>query len=453
MLARKSAARWGLVGSLIIVGAVFIAGATTGWPASGGGSVGGTTISPTLPSSSDGHALLSMTDISGVVSDEYSRLQAAHSDLSRLPTQPAVDERIAGLFLRVQANPAFAQALAISPGASFNLQLRSGTSVGISDAYFSVNWASGDSVHTAYWDGDLSTGGLRGPVLETHRAAYNPPPSSKSPPATKSATNSNNWAGSEFYNVICYRLCTASGLYLETADTKVTTIAVPPQNPANVPTGTFVHAVASVWTALSGGAGGANGLMQTGYLTDATSPTWYDYTYFYEFYPQPLYTWAGAPHTKPGDIVTEYVHYNSRVGTWVLEVADDTTGLAYTTTMNPSGFSPRYAEFITEAYTYTEGGTGVVQQIAAFSNPPTDFEDGWIEAGTGSIYTLTTLYNNGWDNIYQLSQFCSFWFLGICLILGSNTNQNYIFQNGYYGGYGYPEVSWVTSQFDYNIAH
>jgi hypothetical protein len=118
-----------------------------------------------------------------------------------------------------------------------------------------------------------------------------------------------------------------------------------------------------------------------------------------------------------------------------------------------SSWRPYYAEYIVEAYTM-----GVIQQIAKLSTQVGFWDNGWCTYSFSNCYS--PLSSGLSSTTYQLAQNqASYWWLGSCGWFCNwvdNTNQAVITgTGGMYGWYesGIPTVTWVTSSFNYNVAH
>ena len=412
---------------------------------------GGVAFEPVQPSvrvasATDPASLLPSALIAGMVSETYHRVASLSPSADPLPTEASVVSSIDAMFALVRGDPRFLSLLGAEGASNFSLGLSYDTR-GITSAYYTFNWAAPSGAHTEYWVGAVAAGTVSGPFLKSYPLAYT------------STTDYTNWAGWEFWcNPGCGGASTTA-LGDVQADGVRATISSPPQAPANVPNGIFVHAVAAVWVGLSPKADGSGGLLQTGYETDATNPTWYSYTPWYEFWPNPQYVYPGATSLPAGKYVWESLAWQSTPGYWLAEVGVmGSGGYGWSQMVNTgTSWTPYYAEQITEAYSYTENVNGnptaITQQIAQFSQ--VGFGDSFIcSFGNGCYGTTDYLqYHAGQYNIAQLTQWCAFNFFG-CWSAGLNTNQNWADSTcGFYGGSGCAQVSWVTSQFDYNYAH
>jgi hypothetical protein len=324
---------------------------------------------------------------------------------------------------------------------------------GITQAYFGFDWHDLAQAYTTYWTLHLAADQLSGPVTQSSPIAYH------------GLDYTVNWAGWEYWS------SGTPALGYNTADELVPTVSVPSQTPANVPSGIYVHAVATAWLSLAASQGGANGLLQTGFSTDATQPAWSDYNLWYEYFLSssssqcPAYNYPGSPVTTPGDYVWEIIEAApaTHPGSFSVSAYDMEKHVGAQIWLNPgdcgltSSWRPYFAEYIVEAYAYGENGQLVVQQIAKLSSQVAFYDEQWCNYGSFSSCYTPGLPDVS-DQIYQLAQSQAFiWGQGTCgwfCNWDDNTNQVYNSGcGGYFGSCGYPTVSWVTSDFDYNVAH
>jgi len=373
-------------------------------------------------------AQLSQASIASAVASVYSHLQSLGVASSTLLPQETVAGTVAELFNKVATTPAFSAA-AQSPGTGgLVFSLKYSDTIGVTYASFGFNSISAGVGNSTYWLGDLATNHVSGPVV------------SRYPLTRASMIDSANWAGWSFWGSGTPQL---NGVQ---SDENVPTISVPPQG-----NGGTVDAVVSTWIGLTGK--NSNDILQTGFARDATNPNNWNYNMWYEFYPYNYMTpYSPSITVAPGNDVWEAINWQGGL-TWTLNVDDFTTGKGILLTLDlanlgASSFVPYYTDFIVEAYSSSNG----IQQIAEFT-PAVNFYD--TEFCTYNGQTCYTSYTAGSanTNIYQLQQNCN-QFLGLCYSNIDNTNQVYTNgYGGYFGGYGYPDVSWVTSSYSYTFVN
>lgn len=320
---------------------------------------------------------------------------------------------------------------------------------GITTAYYGFDWHAAGQASTTYWRLNLPSELMTGPLTQSAPAAYH------------SLSYSTNWAGWEYWGP------NTPALGNNQADEKVPTISVPSQSPANVPSGIYVHAVATAWLSVTHSQGGSNGLLQLGFSTDASQTSWNNYNMWYEYFlsstPCPSYNFPGTPQTAPGHYMWESINVQSN-GSWNLLAWDYNSHVGGSVYLSSgycgltSSWRPYYAEYIVEAYSYDENGQLIIQQIAKLSSQVAFYDQEFCTYAPGSCTGYTTSSSGVGSQIYQLAQSqASIFGYGTCgwfCNWDDNTNQVYNSGcGGFFGTCGYPTVSWVTSDFDYNIAH
>jgi hypothetical protein len=376
---------------------------------------------------------------------EFFRGNTSANVASFLP-QSSVVTRTLSMLASIMNDSAFLSAYDSNSSANFTIQMNCDATSGISVVSFVEAWVDGSLTYQEYWTGYVSNSTVLGPVTVAH-------------PRIQAAAwihDSTNWAGWDFdapsdpYGTT---------LHSNGADATVATVSVPSQSPSGVPSGTSIYPVMTAWTSLSPHADGTGGLLQTGYDAVPSSGSGTTYSLWWEFYPiNSQQSYVNSYSISAGNILRE-LEFNNGTD-YTLEVYDYSNSKGVFAQINANsyytGWTPTNGAAIVEAYsTYESGsscpGYNCIQQIADFSN--VEFEDGllWENDGPGSyaIYNYTQLYNFNDVGIYQLQQSQSC-FLGICSGVDS-TNQNY--QSAWawdYAYYGYPQVSWVTSSFQFS---
>ena len=315
-------------------------------------------------------------------------------------------------------------------GYNFNTGLLKDARIG-----FNIIWNDSTTLSEESWTGYLTNDTIIGPVLT-------------SIPLEQSASmTSPNWGGYEFYDVTNCGIFGCTYLQLTTATTNldVPTIQAPPSGTVNNYYFHTIHRVATIWAGLAAQAGGNGGLAQTGVIRDVNNND--PYNLFYELFGCgsncPLQNVvhyssnqcsSGSTQTSPGDILSPTVSQSG--STFYFSTYDYNTGDSCFASYNYSE-ATYFATFIVEAF--TEGST--IQQIAQFS-PTVNFENGQVYVPSQSSYvTLTSLYNSGYSNRYDMSQD---WFT-------SNTFESYSTAQGTYYTtiVGYPQATWQSSNYDW----
>jgi hypothetical protein len=349
-------------------------------------------------------------------------------------------------YLQIAALPYFDQLYSLHGHPSFVYQTTNNMSGALESASFGFAYLGANESITTVWTVNPFTGLVVGPTNST------------APPATATYA-SHNWAGYEFYGSGTPQLQSAISdqyfVYVKASST----------SPSNVPSGTTVDQVFSVWSGLDDANGGSGNLAQDGYITDAThcgTPPCKGEP-FYEFYCPSLSgcmptigTWGTFTSVSFNDNVVELVRWSGYPGLWQFQVKDYTTLATangwFEVIQNgsgplPSGYHPDWSVFIDEAYS----NSGLIQQISYFQDE--DFYDITVCASSGTCYDGINLSNTP----FQLGQACSQWYLGIygfsCLVEDQNAADQY-WGSGYTGGYwgetGYSAVTGHDSDYDYN---
>lgn len=393
--------------------------------------------------------LLSASVFASNVGSIYSRLASLGVEESSFPSPEKITSSTYDSYVQLTSESTFSSALETFGASSFILSF-SFSDAGITQAYFGFNWFTPTQASTTYWSLNEATGLLSGPITQSATVAFH------------NFDYSINWAGWEYWPSGTPSLGANQG------DELVPTISVPPQSPANVPSGIYVHAVATAWLSLAASQGGSNGLLQTGFSVDASQPSWSDYNMWYEYYlsssssPCPSYNFPGNPTTAPGDYMWESINVQNNGSWFILDVNEGNSHVGGSVYVQSgycgmtSSWRPYYAEYIVEAYTYDENGQGVIQQIAKLSSQVAFYDQEWCTYSFSTCYTTSSSGLN--SNIYQLAQSQTTIFgYGSCgwfCNWDDNTNQVYNSGcGGFFGTCGYPTVSWVTSDFNYNVAH
>ncbi len=383
-------------------------------------------------------SLLSLGDVTTGLASTYSQLARAGIDVSRFSSTQTVANEVYQSFQHLSTDSAFVTSLGSFGSAAFNLGFSFNNQSGVDRAYFEYNWQSATNSSTTYWELNIETGQVSGPVTQSSPLVYNS--------VMSGLTYSTFWAGYEYWSV-----SPQYPLGGNQADEVVPTISQPSQKPINVPSGVSIDAWGSVWVGVAGGTYGTSDLLQTGFDTDATHPSNANYNLWYEFFPSPQVNYPNSPVTKPGDNLWESITVQSS-GLWYLDVYDKQKGAGSSVLLNEGSWRPYYAEFITEAQ--SSGQT--VQQLPMFTTPVNyydsmfcsyTFSNCWNAGGSGLDYNVyqnyqAHTYTSGWGDCgWQ----CAFW---------NNTNQYFSTGcGGMYGGCGFPGVSWTGSAYDYTVAH
>jgi hypothetical protein len=387
-----------------------------------------------LALSDNAWAYLTPAVISGLASEEYSDLAAGNVSVNGFAPASSVGRAIYPSIPIIEANPAFEVLESEYPSADFAFSLDVNFSTGITGATFQYGVPSGNQTLTEYWNYALATGEFSGPFLKL------------TPMIRSTLIVSQNWAGWSFWDPGTPLLASSN------TDETWPNIEWDSTGAQNVPVGYSVYQMVSIWNGLTT----TNGtLWQTGFLTDASDPYDYNGTAFAEFVctwvsstcptaPQWLYNVGPA---RTGDSVSTEVGWSGTEYVWGASISDYTQGNGQLVSIDVesfmNGFHAYYSNEIVEAPAYD----GYIQQIAEFSQ--TNFYDiqNCEDIDGVDCYSGYTLYESSDDNVYQLSQDC----VDDCLFSDwiDNTQQVYNFDyGGHWSDYGYPDVTWVNS--DYN---
>jgi hypothetical protein len=384
-------------------------------------------------SSSSG--LLNQVIIDTLVNEVYANLSDSGSQTSDFPPASSTAAGIYASYRAAAATALFCNLSADVGAAGFSVTLDSQATTGLTNAYFAFDYPSGNVSNTVYWEDNLTSETLSGPISESV------------PMVSATVMLSVNWGGWSFWG--------PSSPYLNSVNTDEVVPTVSVDSSYSV---SGVDQVATVWNGLTNSAGY---LLQDGFLTDASDPSEYNGAPFWEFACPPgdscpdqnvAHTDLGMSAARPGDQFSNEVGWSGIEYWWDESLSDYTTGAHSLTsfTVQPiiNGFHPQWTAEIVEAFEY--GST--IQQIAEFSQ--VDFYDvSLCPSGGGSCYTSYSQYD-GSSNVYQLTQNCAEWFLGDCISVLDNTDQDYNdAYGGYWGDYGYPDVSWVSSSYDYDYVN
>jgi hypothetical protein len=353
----------------------------------------------------------------------YASVTQMGGSLATLPSVQSVTSTILSTIQTLSNSSTFASVAAAASTSGFYLSLNTSGRLGITDAYYTFVSTVANLTTETYWDESLPSGAVAAPASISYPVTFH------------SIIDSPSWAGWSYWGTGTPALGSVS------SDIRVPDVYVPPQSPAGVPSGKTVDAVSSSWVGLTGdSANGQSDLLQTGTDRDATLGN--GYPVWWEDYPYIPDTAFLNTNVIPGDYLQESLNHQSG-NTWSFVDVDLTRQTSWSSTVNianywPSGhtFTAYWTEYIEEAFTYGEGGTDVIQQIAEFST--LNFYDAnYCTLNHANCWGTS---NNSKNNIYQLQQ----------NYFTDNTNQNY--QSGW-GGYfhewGYPDVSWVTSSYYY----
>jgi len=337
---------------------------------------------------------------------------------------------ILGLFGQVASSPTFNEIYneAGPAGFVYGVGASPKPTLEITDFTFGFDWVTAGITHTAYWDANLASATVSGPTEQSL------------PPTDASVIGRLNWAGWSYWSPGTQALNSLD------SDQNVPTISVPPQG-----NGGNVQAEAAVWTGFTDK---SNDLLQIGYIRDATGNT--VYSMFWGFVggtgtgqTTPLPCYGGNIYVHPNDDVFEVITLVSGL-TWNFDVFDYNTSAGCSFNVNLASFQiSSFTAYYTDEIVEAPLGGGVTQQIAKFT-PAVNFYD--------VIYCTTSTcwysYNNGNNfNIYQLWQSPAYCVPFFDYPSGhtDSTNQIYVDKNGGLNGdYGYPDVSWITSAYDYN---
>ncbi len=350
----------------------------------------------------------------------------------------------------VQVDPSFVDALAAQGSSDVTLQLLASFARGVEDANVNVNWEANGLAYTEYWDVNLTTESIVGPLTQAFPTGFG-----------GSYYYSPAWSGWDFRPGV-------SVADINGQINSMPTISTPPQSPCCIPSGNYAHPVAAPWVGISPNqfGGGGQGLMQGGVEYDvSTGGSCYGnpcYLMWYEYFCAPncngqymqFYSPSGGyvPIVPPGQADIEQVIGTSSTSN-VYDVNQIDISQHHTFSMpdsnDPSGWSPTHAFLITEAFYETEGngncgGNSCIQQIAQLSSA-VRWDNCQIE-GWNADYDCAYLYNHGYADIYQLNQWCAEWVFGSCSSSGDNTNQNYESSESF-------QMSWVTSSYDWNCVN
>jgi hypothetical protein len=356
-------------------------------------------------------------------------------DVSALPPASTVATGVMALFNQVSREPGFLQLLDSTGPGGFGYGFAGNVATGLSSVYFDFNSVGPSTTTTISWQGNLLTGTISGPYVETHATI-----------SMNSVFQSGNWAGSSWWG---------SGSPTPTLkstgfDEKYPTMSTSTTQPTNLPSGDSVSQEAAIWVGLTNS---NDYLLQTGAYTDVSAggsggqifyelacPSGHSCPNSAYYYP----TGGGAPATLQvvpvGDYARNVVWQGSSSTNWNLEVYDWSSGNYNSVNWNlgtwlPSGYSPQWTQYIVE----TPESGGLFQQLPSFSE---------VIIGDDFYCTGSTNLPCGWHsygqpyNQYQLEQASS----------NDNTNQGY--ENvdcGYQGTYGCPTISYVNSDYNYNF--
>ena len=393
---------------------------------------------------------LSTAMISSSVAPMLVTPSSQNSSRSHQPSQPmsmqsAVVSEVSRMAAAVCMSAAFSSLASRIGTAHPGLELQA-SGGGVNWANFTLTWqtqAGGTTTaHEAVWSGNLPAGTLVGPYI------YSGP----SPGPFGCCVVQFTWTGWEFWAANSETVA-QTGAY-----DGIVPYGVPPSGSQHsVPSGTLVDALAGVWVGTSPQPGGQGGLLQTGYVYDASHPSASycvsgtdfsgdcNYGLWWEYYPNTApYPYSGDPQAPVGDIFAVNV-YQTAAGSpyWTTYVRDNTLWQIWShNEYVGSSYAPKYSQFIMETPEWTLPGSSgpAVMQVPVFNQVPVRWEYGFV-----NHHRLLDLYNNGTVNIYQLTQ-CDNWY-------GApdyNTNQNYIMNSGgYFGTSSWPQMSFNNAQYDW----
>jgi hypothetical protein len=386
--------------------------------------------------------ILANSTINGTISSVYTTLaNSTNLNLTRWPAQSSIDAAVAAMFQTVCAISSFQSLIGSWGATNFSLQFNeTAPDIGLGDANYTVGWQQWSKTqlveHTEWWSGAINNLQVSGPFSQSGVTTM-----------TAAALNTPNWAGWEWWSNVNGG---TQSLHGEWAVAPTVVMTNPACCQTGVPGGWTIDAVGAVWTGLAPQAGGAGGLLQTGYVYDSTSPTatWCiaapsscNYGLWWEFLPGPPFMYTGNPHTAIGHHLTEaVVKAASPANAWTTLIHDWTVRSTYTNTVVKADWIPKYATFIVEAPTLrippSPGSED--QQIPYFG--PVSFEAGYLQNAANVLIPVTSPHAAGTFNVYTLNQ------------RAANSNTAEAFSNpcnGYTGLTWCAGVTYTNSNYDY----
>ena len=383
--------------------------------------------SPTMAQGPSQSQTLTPAAINGEVSSLGQFAQKIHGNFS----SEGLSEGVTSAFARLSSNQAFEDALAnhgfkaLSWGIGYDF--RTGR---LADARvgFNIIWNDSTTQYEQSWTLFMTNSSEKGPTL------------SSSPIVTNG--NSHNWGGWVFYDGAPFTYY----LTAVTSNIDVSTVTWPPSGTVGHHHGYSVYLESTVWIGISPNSDGSGGLAQEGYYRNVNTSS--SYILWYEIFgcgsncPVNGMTFfksnqctSGTFVTSPGDILSLTIYYSN--GVYYFDTYDYSLSTSCSASYSFSN-NPDYAEFIVEA----PSSWGQIQQIPKLSSA-TNFEGAQVTKSNlpGTPIDVTTMYDYGLYYENTLNQKS-----GIL-----NSEQAYVMAYGTYHTniYGYPQVTWVSSNYDY----
>jgi hypothetical protein len=362
---------------------------------------------------------LSNSSINSTVAQAYATL--ARMGLDPVDGAASVESQIASGFERVLGTADFTRELSSARTSGLQLSL-SLSRDGVSNAIFEFQSQNALSANTTYWNLDLATNSIVGPVTSSQQSV------------SLSTYTQDNWAGWSYWGGGTPQL---TSLY---SDTEAVAFVQPGVAPSNVPQGDHVEAAGAAWIGLTGKGSstcGSYGLLQVGYIWVYGGPA----EALYQFAPcmDDADYFSPAIDVAQGDLVYEYLNESATSpNTWYITFFDFTTYEGATVTFNVANYVSSWKAYYTNLIVEAPGTLfSSPSQIAQF-NSSVNFYDVEFWSTANMKYTSYNMASN--SNIYQLNQYG-----------GDNTHQIYDdAYGGVYDDYGYPTVSWVNSNFNWD---